>query len=96
MLSQLTAKGIKTAFVPTFLNWTLSAELFAPFSYGFADWGGATSAVRSYDPVAGTYAPCVQRGRHTSRPLRQHGETVVLGVDRAGQPFSPRRVTDRL
>jgi Glycosyl hydrolase family 71 len=45
VLSQLTTKGIKTAFVPTFLNWTLSAELFAPFSYGFADWGGATSAV---------------------------------------------------
>jgi hypothetical protein len=45
VLAQLTAKGIKTAFVPTFLNWTLSADLFAPLSYGFADWGGATSAV---------------------------------------------------
>jgi Glycosyl hydrolase family 71 len=45
VLAQLTAKGIKTAFVPTFLNWTLSAEVFAPFSYGFADWGGATSAI---------------------------------------------------
>jgi Glycosyl hydrolase family 71 len=45
VLTQLTAKGIKTAFVPTFLNWTLSADLFAPFSYGFGDWGGATAAV---------------------------------------------------
>lgn len=45
VLAQLTAKGIKTAFVPTFLNWTLSAELFAHISYGYGDWGGATAAV---------------------------------------------------
>jgi len=45
VLAQLTAKGIKTAFVPTFLNWTLSADLFAHISYGFADWGSATAAV---------------------------------------------------
>jgi hypothetical protein len=48
VLAQLTAKGIKTAFVPTFLNWTLSAELFAHISYGFSDWGGATVAVSNY------------------------------------------------
>jgi hypothetical protein len=45
VLSQLTAKGIKTAFVPTFLNWTLSADAFKAFSYGFADWGGAITSV---------------------------------------------------
>jgi Glycosyl hydrolase family 71 len=47
VLSQLAAKGIKTAFVPTFLNWTLSADAFASISYGFADWGGAITSVSS-------------------------------------------------
>jgi hypothetical protein len=44
VIAQLDAQGIKVAFVPTFLGWTQNADLFAPFSYGFGDWGTATAA----------------------------------------------------
>jgi hypothetical protein len=47
VLSQLSAKGINVAFVPTFLGWTTSAAAFAPISYGFADWGTATAIASS-------------------------------------------------
>jgi hypothetical protein len=42
VISRLTAQGIHIAFVPTFLGWSASADAFAPFSYGFGDWGSAT------------------------------------------------------
>jgi hypothetical protein len=42
VISRLKSRGINIAFIPTFLGWNLYAELFAPFSYGFADWGTAT------------------------------------------------------
>jgi hypothetical protein len=44
VIAQLGAQGIKVAFVPTFLGWTQDADTFAPFSYGFGDWGTATAA----------------------------------------------------
>jgi hypothetical protein len=44
VISRLSAQGIRIAFVPTFLSWSASADLFAALSYGFADWGTATSA----------------------------------------------------
>ncbi len=44
VISLLSAQGIHIALVPTFLGWTASADLFAPFSYGFSDWGAATVA----------------------------------------------------
>jgi hypothetical protein len=43
VLSRLKAQGINVAFVPTFLGWTLVADLYAAISYGFADWGTATA-----------------------------------------------------
>jgi len=42
ILNQLSAQGIKVAFVPTFLGWRDKATAFADLSYGFADWGTAT------------------------------------------------------
>jgi Glycosyl hydrolase family 71 len=42
VISRLTAQGIHIAFVPTFLGWPATADAFAAFSYGFADWGTAT------------------------------------------------------
>jgi hypothetical protein len=42
VLSRLKAQGINVAFVPTFLNWNTYADLYAPVSYGFGDWGTAT------------------------------------------------------
>jgi hypothetical protein len=42
VISRLTSEGINIAFVPTFLGWAASADAFAPFSYGFGDWGTAT------------------------------------------------------
>jgi hypothetical protein len=42
VISQLKSRGINIAFIPTFLGWSLYADQFAPFSYGFADWGTAT------------------------------------------------------
>jgi hypothetical protein len=42
VFSDLSLRGIKVAFVPTFLGWSGNAAAFAPFSYGFGDWGTAT------------------------------------------------------
>ncbi len=42
VISRLTAQGIHIAFVPTFLAWPATADAYAAFSYGFADWGSAT------------------------------------------------------
>jgi hypothetical protein len=47
VINQLSAKGVKIAFVPTFLSWTQEAESFASISYGFGDWGTATSSSAS-------------------------------------------------
>lgn len=43
VIARLSAEGIQIAFVPTFQGWTKTADAFAPFSYGFADWGQATT-----------------------------------------------------
>jgi hypothetical protein len=43
VLSRLKAQGINVAFVPTFLGWTASADLFSTLVYGFGDWGTATA-----------------------------------------------------
>jgi hypothetical protein len=43
LIKQLTGQGIQIALVPTFLNWSLSADAFSAFSYGFSDWGSATA-----------------------------------------------------
>lgn len=53
VISRLAAQGIHIAFVPTFLGWSASADAFAPFSYGFGDWGSATvgdSSAQQGDP----------------------------------------------
>jgi hypothetical protein len=42
VISRLASQGIHIAFVPTFLGWSATADAFAPFSYGFGDWGSAT------------------------------------------------------
>jgi hypothetical protein len=43
VIAQLSAQGIKIAFVPTFLGWRGKASAFAELSHGFADWGTVTS-----------------------------------------------------
>jgi hypothetical protein len=42
IFKQLSAQGIRIAFVPTFLGWRGKANEFADLSYGFGDWGTAT------------------------------------------------------
>jgi len=42
VMSALSAKGIKVAFVPVFLGWQTYASSFASISYGLSDWGTAT------------------------------------------------------
>lgn len=44
IFDQLSSRGIKVAFVPTFLGWSGQAASFAPISHGFSDWGTATAA----------------------------------------------------
>jgi hypothetical protein len=44
IFDQLNARGIKVAFVPTFLGWSAQAASFAGISHGFSDWGTATAA----------------------------------------------------
>jgi hypothetical protein len=43
VIAQLSARGIKIAFVPTFLGWGKHASAFAAISHGFSDWGTATA-----------------------------------------------------
>ena len=47
VISRLNAQGIQIAFVPTFLAWPAVPAAYAPFSYGFADWGTATVTASS-------------------------------------------------
>jgi hypothetical protein len=42
VIGRLSSQGIQIALVPTFLGWSAMAQAFAPFSYGFSDWGAAT------------------------------------------------------
>jgi Glycosyl hydrolase family 71 len=42
VMTDLSTAGIDVAFVPTFLGWSANATAYAPFSYGFSDWGTAT------------------------------------------------------
>jgi hypothetical protein len=44
VISRLVSQGVHIAFVPTFVSWPATADAFAAFSYGFADWGAATVA----------------------------------------------------
>jgi hypothetical protein len=44
IFDQLSSRGIKIAFVPTFLGWSGQAAAFAGISHGFSDWGTATAA----------------------------------------------------
>jgi hypothetical protein len=44
IFDQLNSRGIKVAFVPTFLGWGGQAASFAAISHGFSDWGTATVA----------------------------------------------------
>jgi hypothetical protein len=44
IFDQLSSRGIKVAFVPTFLGWGSQAASFAAISHGFSDWGTATVA----------------------------------------------------
>jgi hypothetical protein len=53
VINRLSSQGIHIAFVPTFVAWPATADAFAAFSYGFADWGTATvagSAAMQDDP----------------------------------------------
>jgi hypothetical protein len=43
IFEQLNLRGIKIAFVPTFLGWSGQAASFAAISHGFSDWGTATA-----------------------------------------------------
>src|SRR5882724_10180278 len=43
IFDQLKSRGIKVAFVPTFLGWGGQAASFAGISHGFSDWGTATA-----------------------------------------------------
>jgi len=44
--------GLEVAFVPTFLNASPYMESFAPFSYGFGNWGGRNAAATDPDFTA--------------------------------------------
>jgi hypothetical protein len=45
VIAQLNSRGIKIAFVPTFLGWGKQASAFSTISHGFSDWGTATAEV---------------------------------------------------
>jgi Glycosyl hydrolase family 71 len=43
-INLMTARGVQVAFVPCFLNYRANVAAFAPFSYGFSNWGNRSPA----------------------------------------------------
>jgi hypothetical protein len=58
-----TAYGIPVAFVPTFLNYQDNAAAFAPFSYGFSNWGDRTPATNTSTYLASLRDDAHSRGK---------------------------------
>ena len=59
--------------------------IFSPFTYGYADLGGATSGLSGYLPLAATGFVCLAIGWLASRPagrrlLREHRGTAIIGA----------------
>jgi len=76
VLTRLKSQGIDVAFVPTFLGWKQSASSFASISYGYADWGGATTAVANEMVGDATFA------------RSSYGKIFMAPID--GQQFRPK------
>jgi hypothetical protein len=76
IFSQLAAKNIHVAFVPTFQGWLTSAPSFASISSGFGDWGTATPFKESSMVSEPAYS------------LNEYGKFFVMPVD--PQQFRPK------
>ena len=55
------AHGLDVAFVPCFLNYGANADAFAPFSYGFSNWGNRSPATNM--SLAGGISDAHARGK---------------------------------
>jgi hypothetical protein len=75
-LGNLNSQGIQVAFVPTFLAWPASPNAFAPFSYGYGEWGSATIAD----------AKAIQN--QTGTINKTYGKVSMMPVD--SQQFRPK------
>ncbi|HEY2782069.1 MAG TPA: glycoside hydrolase family 71 protein [Steroidobacteraceae bacterium] len=76
IFSQLAAKNIHVAFIPTFLGWLTSAPSFAPISSGLGDWGTATP----FKEASMITEP--------ARSLSEYGKFFMMPVD--PQQFRPK------
>ena len=76
VFSQLQAKGINIAFVPTFLGWDSKADAFSNISYGFGDWGTATARASENMKAA----PALSHGKY--------GKQYMMPVD--PQQYRPK------
>ncbi|MFJ8162545.1 glycoside hydrolase family 71 protein [Streptomyces sp. NPDC096136] len=83
-----TRHGIRTAFVPLFLDFDAHGEAFAPLSYGFSEWGsrsyagqdGATADVRRAHGLGGIWMQpvSVQDARPNQGIYDEAGNTATL------------------
>ncbi|HTD72001.1 MAG TPA: glycoside hydrolase family 71 protein [Steroidobacteraceae bacterium] len=76
VFSQLAAKNIRVAFVPTFLGWMPNAPSFDPISSGFGDWGTATPFKEAFMVNQPAFA------------LSEYGKFFVMPVD--PQQYRPK------
>ncbi|KIF02465.1 hypothetical protein PL81_29805, partial [Streptomyces sp. RSD-27] len=83
-----TRHGIRTAFVPLFLDFDAHSEAFAPLSYGFSEWGsrsytgqeGATAGVRRAHGLGRIWMQpvSVQDARPSQGVYDEAGNTATL------------------
>lgn len=59
--------GVQVAFVPCFLNYGANAAAFAPFSYGFSNWGNRNPAANA--SLAGNIADAHAKGKIWMQPV---------------------------
>ncbi|WP_236242677.1 glycoside hydrolase family 71 protein [Streptomyces sp. CC228A] len=86
--------GIRTAFVPLFIDFGSQGEAFAPISYGFSDWGS-----RSYtgqDGPSGDARRAHALGKIWMQPVSVQDARPNQGVyDEAGNTAALRATWDR-
>lgn len=70
--------GITVAFVPCFLNYNANAAAFAPFSYGFSNWGNRSPALNA--SLASNIADAHAKGKIWMQPVSVQDSRPNQGI----------------
>jgi hypothetical protein len=79
-IATMQGKGIKVAFVPTFLNYASNADAFAPFSYGFSNWGNRNPAFNSTAALVKNMTDAHARGKKWMQAVSMQDERPNQGI----------------